>query len=55
MGYSAESVHYLYIAYAIFIGVQVGYIAWLCVRWSQVQAAAKVLGDSSAEDGRANE
>ena len=43
MSYSAESVRYLHIAYAIFIAVQIGYVAWLAARWrrlSDVPAAA---------------
>lgn len=46
MEYSADSLHYLHIAYTIFIVVQVAYVAWLIVRWKRVQAATR--------DGRTN-
>ncbi len=39
MGYSADSIRYLHIAYTIFITVQVAYVAWLAARWKRVTSA----------------
>ena len=41
MGYSADSIRYLHIAYTLFIAVQVAYVGWLAVRWNRVSAALK--------------
>lgn len=37
MEYSASSILYLKAAYAIMILVQVGYVAWLAVRWNRTR------------------
>ena len=39
MGYSASSLRYLHIAYALFIAVQIAYAVWLTVRWRRVTSA----------------
>lgn len=37
MQYSAESIHFLWIAYAAMIAGNVGYSIWLAVRWSRTK------------------
>ncbi len=41
MGYSADSIRYLHIAYVLFIAVQIAYVAWLAAQWVRVSAALK--------------
>ena len=52
MEYSAESVRYLHVAYALFIAVQVGYVAWLGRRWNRVQADTATEASIGRKPGR---
>ncbi len=45
MDYSAESVRYLHIAYAIFIAVQISYVVWLAALWRRLNNTSQVPHD----------